>query len=134
MLPALLILLSASPPASRRSTGAGVAVIGESAARFRGEPISLDLEDADRVDVCLSFAKIARVNVVVDPGVRGTVTVRLRDVTWQQASALILRVKGYAMLRERPDPPRRKAGNAFALTARSGGPVPTAGAAPPARR
>jgi type IV pilus assembly protein PilQ len=99
MLPALLILLAASPPASRRSADAGVVVIGESAARFRGEPISLDLKDADLVDVCLSFSKIARVNVVVDPGVRGSVTVRLRDVPWDQALELILRMNGYAMVR-----------------------------------
>jgi len=100
VLPALLILLAASPPASRRATDAGVVVVGESAARYRGEPVSLDLKDADLVDVCLSFSKIARVNVVVDPGVRGTVTVRLKDVPWDQALELILRMNGYAMVRD----------------------------------
>jgi len=100
VLPALLILLAASLPASRRATGAGVVVLGESAARYRGEPVSLDLKDADLVDVCLSFSKIARANVVVDPGVHGAVTVRLRDVPWDQALDLILRMNGYAMQRD----------------------------------
>ena len=100
VLPALLILLAASPPAARRSTDTGVVVIGESTARYRGEPVSLDLKDADLVDVLLSFSKIARANVVVDPGVRGAVTVRLRDVPWDQALDLILRMNGYAMVRD----------------------------------
>jgi len=100
MLPALLILLAASPSASRRAADAGVVVVGESAARYRGEPVSLDLKDADLVDVCLSFSKIARVNVVVDPGVHGAVTVRLRDVPWDQALDLVLRMNRYAMVRE----------------------------------
>lgn len=100
VLAALLILLGASPAAPRPRSDAGVVVIGESAPRHRGEPISLDLKDADLVDVCLSFAKVARVNVVVDPGVGGTVTVRLRDVPWDQALELILRMNGYAMVRD----------------------------------
>jgi type IV pilus assembly protein PilQ len=100
VLSALLIFLAASPAASPRSADAGVVVIGESAARFRGEPISLDLKDADLADVCLAFSKIARVNVVVDPGVHGTVTVRLKDVPWDQALDLILRMNGYAMQRD----------------------------------
>jgi type II secretory pathway component HofQ len=100
VLPALLILMAAPAPLSRRPPDAAVVVIGERPSRYRGEPISLDLKDADLVDVCLSFAKIARANVVVDPGVRGTVTVRLRDVPWAQALELILRMNGYAMVRD----------------------------------
>lgn len=95
-----LLLAAAKPaPAPRRPAPSGVVVIGESGPRWRGEPISLDLKDADLVDVCLSFSKIARVNVVVDRGVRGAVTVRLNDVPWDQALDLILRMNGYAMVR-----------------------------------
>jgi type IV pilus assembly protein PilQ len=96
-----LLLAAANPAPSPRSVAAsGAVVIGESGPRYRGEPISLDLKDADLVDVCLSFSKIARANVVVDPGVRGSVTVRLRDVPWDQALDLILRMNGYAMVRD----------------------------------
>jgi type IV pilus assembly protein PilQ len=75
-------------------------VIAESGPRWNGTPVSLDLKDADLVDVCLSFSKIARANIVVDPGVRGKVTVRMKDVSWDQALDLILRMNGYAMVRD----------------------------------
>jgi len=99
VLPLVLVLLAAakSPPAHRPGS---VTVIAESAPRWRGEPISLDLKDADLVDVCRSFAEIAKTNVVVDPGVKGSVTVRLRDVPWDQALDLILRMNGYAAVRD----------------------------------
>jgi type IV pilus assembly protein PilQ len=77
-----------------------VVVIAESGPRWRGEPISLDLKDADLVDVLTSFSKIANENVVVDPGVRGSVTVRLKDVPWDQVLDLIVRMNGYAVARE----------------------------------
>ena len=75
-------------------------MIGESRPRWTGEPISLDLKNADLVDVCLSFAKIAKTNVVVDPGVRGSVTVRLKDVPWDQALDLILPMNRLGMVRD----------------------------------
>ena len=103
MIPAALFLLGAAKvrlARARPTPKSDVVVIGESGRRFRGEPISLDLEDADLVDVCLSFSKIAKANVVVDPGVKGSVTVRLKDVAWDQALDLILRMNGYAMTRE----------------------------------
>jgi len=96
----LLLLLPGPSAGAPPAASSGVVVIGESAPRYRGGPVSLDLKDADLVDVCLSFSKIARANVVVDPGVRGTVTVRLRDVPWDQALELILRMNGYAMVRD----------------------------------
>ena len=75
-------------------------MVSESAPRWHGAPISLDLKDADLVDVCRTFSEIAKANVVVDPGVKGSVTVRLRDVPWDQALDLILRMNGYADVRE----------------------------------
>ncbi len=98
----LAFLVGSSRPAratktAPAKTGDGsVRVIGESGPRYRGEPITLDLKDADLRDVVLSFSKIVKINVVVDPDVRGTVTVRLVDVPWDQALELILRMNGYA--------------------------------------
>ena len=96
----IFFLAATASNAAPRSAAAGKAiVIGESGARWTGEPISLDLKDADLVDVLMSFSKIAKENVVVDPGVRGSVTVRLRDVPWDQALDLIVRMNGYAVAR-----------------------------------
>jgi type IV pilus assembly protein PilQ len=65
-----------------------------SAERFSGERISLDLKDADLRDVLKAFAKIGRFNLAVDPDVKGSVTVRLENVPWDQALDVILRMNG----------------------------------------
>lgn len=65
--------------------------------RWRGEPISLSLRDADLVEVLRSFGKLAKVNLVIDPAVKGTVTVELHDVPWDQALYVILKSHGLGM-------------------------------------
>jgi len=75
-------------------------VLGEPVRRWTGEPISLDLKDADIRDVLLTFSKLARLNMVIDPDVRGSVTVRLENVPWDQALEMILRVNGLGYVLE----------------------------------
>ncbi len=58
---------------------------------FTGEPISLSLKDADIKDVLRTFADLTGLNMAVDPGVSGSVTVDFVDVPWDQALDLILR-------------------------------------------
>jgi type IV pilus assembly protein PilQ len=89
-------------PAFRRGAGGGypAVVIGEPARRFTGEPISLDLKDADIRDVLLTFSRLARLNMVIDPDVRGSVTVRLENVPWDQALDVILKVNGLGYVLE----------------------------------
>jgi type IV pilus assembly protein PilQ len=58
---------------------------------FTGEPISLSLKDADIKDVLRTFADLTGLNMAVDPGVAGSVTVDFVDVPWDQALDLILR-------------------------------------------
>ena len=65
-----------------------------------GEPISLDLKDADLRDVIRTFGALARLNVVVDPDVRGSVTIRLHDVPWDRALEVILRSNGLGSVLE----------------------------------
>lgn len=84
----------------RSSSGYPAVVIGETARRFTGEPISLDLKDADIRDVLLIFSKLARLNMVIDPEVRGSVTVRLENVPWDQALDVILKVNGLGYVLE----------------------------------
>jgi type IV pilus assembly protein PilQ len=75
-------------------------VIADATPRYTGEPISLSLKDADIRDVLRTFAVLTRLNIVVDPAVRGSVTVELHDVPWDQAFELILTLNGlgYQML------------------------------------
>jgi type IV pilus assembly protein PilQ len=74
--------------------------IGEEPRKYAGEPISLDLKDADIRDVLLTFSKLARLNMVIDPDVRGSVTVRLENVPWDQALEVILKVNGLGYVLE----------------------------------
>lgn len=74
--------------------------ISESQTQFTGEPISLDLKDADIKDVFRTISQLTQLNIVVDPEVRGTVTVQLEDVPWDQALDLILKQNGLGYVLE----------------------------------
>lgn len=62
--------------------------------KWRGEPITLHLRDADLVDVLLALAKITGTNIAIDPGISGSVTIDLTDVPSDQALDLILKQHG----------------------------------------
>lgn len=65
--------------------------LAETQSQFNGEPISLDLKDADIKDVFRTISQFTQLNIVVDPEVKGVVTVQLEDVPWDQALDLILK-------------------------------------------
>jgi type IV pilus assembly protein PilQ len=58
---------------------------------YSGEPISLNLKDADLKDVLRTFGELTGLNIAIDPNVSGVVTVNFTDVPWDQALELILR-------------------------------------------
>ncbi len=68
--------------------------------QFTGDPISLTLKDADIKDVLKTFSALTQLNIVIDPEVNGSVTVELRNVPWDQALDLILRINGLDYLLE----------------------------------
>jgi type IV pilus assembly protein PilQ len=59
--------------------------------QYSGNPISLDFQRADLRAVLRVFSEISGLNIVIDPAVKGTVDVALRDVPWDQALDIILR-------------------------------------------
>ena len=67
---------------------------------FTGEPISLNLKDADLKDVLRTFAELTGLNMAIDPGVGGSVTVDFQDVPWDQALDIILRQNGLTFVLE----------------------------------
>jgi len=73
-------------------TGYATTEIATQEQQFTGEPITLTLKDADIKDVLKTFSVLTDLNIVLDPGVRGSVTVELREVPWDQALDLILRI------------------------------------------
>jgi type IV pilus assembly protein PilQ len=73
---------------------------GPSAALHAGEPISLDLKDADLKDVLRTFAELTKLNIAIDPDVRSSVTLRLHEVPWDQALDVILKINGLGYVLE----------------------------------
>ncbi len=69
------------------------------AARYTGNPVSLDFQGADLRAVLRTFSEISGLNLVIDPSINGTVDVALRDVPWDQALDIILRANklGYVV-------------------------------------
>ena len=59
-----------------------------------GTPISLDFKDGDLQDIFRLFSDISGLNVVVNPGVTGKVTLKLNEVPWGRALELILKTNG----------------------------------------
>ena len=61
--------------------------------------MTITLKDADVKDVLRSFAQISGLNVVVNPGVSGRVTVELTNVPWDQALEQVLKINslGYEL-------------------------------------
>ncbi|RLB53350.1 MAG: type IV pilus secretin PilQ, partial [Deltaproteobacteria bacterium] len=60
------------------------------ARRFGGRRIDLDLKDADIHNVFRIVADVGRVNIVAADNVSGKVTIRMRNVPWDQALDTIL--------------------------------------------
>ena len=70
------------------------------AGRYTGRRIDLDLKDADVHNVLRLLADVGRVNIVTADDVSGNVTIRMRNVPWDQALDVILQAKGLGMVRQ----------------------------------
>jgi type IV pilus secretin PilQ/predicted competence protein len=78
-------VMTASAPVSQAP--AASAPIG----KYSGEPISVNLKDVDLRDFFRLIHEISGLNVVVDPGVKGNLTIVLDDVPWDQALDIVLK-------------------------------------------
>jgi type IV pilus assembly protein PilQ len=58
--------------------------------KYSGEPISVNLKDVDLRDFFRLIHEISGLNVVVDPSVKGNLTIVLDDVPWDQALDIVL--------------------------------------------
>lgn len=62
--------------------------------QYTGEPFSFDFKDIDIKDLFRFIADISGLNVILDPAVRGSVTLKLTEVPWDQALDLITKNEG----------------------------------------
>jgi len=59
--------------------------------KYTGEPISVNLKDVDLKDFFRLVHEISGLNVVLDPDVKGNLTIVLDDVPWDQALDIVLK-------------------------------------------
>jgi len=84
------LLAQAGAPAP----GAAAGVTNCTGGRYTGEPIGLNFKDLDLKDFFRVIQEISGLNVVLDPAVKGTVSIYLNDVPWDQALSIVLTNNG----------------------------------------
>ncbi len=68
--------------------------------QYTGEPIFIDLQNAEVEHVLRLITSITDYNLIMDEGVRGKISLRLQNVPWDQALDLVLRQKDLDMIRK----------------------------------
>lgn len=66
---------------------------------YTGRRIDLDFKDADIQNILRLLSEVGNVNVITSDDVKGTVTIRMRNVPWDQALDVVLRAKGLGQVR-----------------------------------
>lgn len=72
-------------------------VLGQQRGRYSGRRIDMDFKDADVHNVLRLLADTGRVNIVAADNVSGAVTIRMRNVPWDQALDVVLQAKNLGM-------------------------------------
>jgi type IV pilus assembly protein PilQ len=78
-------------PSAQQNTQATPAA---ASGKYTGEPISVNLKDVDLRDFFRLIHEISGLNVVLDPAVKGTLTIVLDEVPWDQALDIVLQNNG----------------------------------------
>lgn len=86
---AILLLPGLAPAGTTDS-----AVTIQKQTRWTGEPMSLDVKDLDIRDFFRLIADIGHLNVIIDPSVRGSITMKVHDVPWDQLLDIVCRMNG----------------------------------------
>ncbi len=81
------------------TAGFATSLNAQGTGRFNGRRIDLDLKDADIHNILRLLADVGRVNIVTADDVAGNVTIRMRNVPWDQALDVVLQAKGLGMVR-----------------------------------
>jgi type IV pilus assembly protein PilQ len=65
----------------------------DTAPKYKGEKITLDFQNADIQNILRIIADVSGLNIVTSDEVKGTVTIKLKDVPWDQALDVVLESK-----------------------------------------
>jgi type IV pilus assembly protein PilQ len=94
-VPAMKPVVRAEPIAAPPAPKAASATDSNGAAtKFSGHPISLDFKDGDLIDLFRLMSEISGLNIIVNPGISGKVSLTVKEVPWDQALDLILKTQG----------------------------------------
>jgi len=74
-------------------------VLAQPSKQYNVQKMSLDLRDADIRNILKLIAEAAELNIVVGDEVKGRITIRLVDITWDQALEVILQSQSLGMVR-----------------------------------
>ena len=87
-----------APATGAQASAAQVGATSEK--KYTGQRISLDFKDADIKNVFRLLAEVSGDNIIVTDDVSRKVTIRLVDVPWDQALALLIETNGLDKARE----------------------------------
>jgi len=73
---------------------------GKKGANYTGRRIDLDFKDADIHNILRLLSDVGQVNIITADDVKGSVTIRMRNVPWDQALDVILHTKGLGKVRD----------------------------------
>jgi type IV pilus assembly protein PilQ len=94
----------ARPPAEAEAGSAEAGftthVAAQAVGRYTGQRINPDLKDADIHNVLRLLADVGKVNIITSDDVTGSVTLRMRNVPWDQVLDVVLQAKGLGMVRQ----------------------------------
>src|SRR5438309_3578214 len=84
----------AAQQATTAASTVGGATPAATSAKYTGDPISVNLKDVDLRDFFRLIHEISGLNVVLDPAVKGSLTIVLDEVPWDQALDIVLQNNG----------------------------------------
>src|SRR6185295_6748354 len=68
--------------------------------RYTGRRIDLDFKGADIHNILRLLSDVGQVNIVTSDDVKGEVTIKMKNVPWDQALDVVLRAKLLGQVRE----------------------------------
>jgi type IV pilus assembly protein PilQ len=99
--PSLFLHVQVAQAAGVAAPGAGTFRPGGAAKkRYTGRRVDLDFKGADIHNILRLLSDVGQVNIVVADDVKGDVTIKMRDVPWDQALDVVLRGKQLGSVRE----------------------------------
>ncbi|MCK5003774.1 MAG: type IV pilus secretin PilQ [Candidatus Aminicenantes bacterium] len=74
--------------------------IEEGRREYTGTPMDFSFKNADLTNVLKFIAQVSNLNIVIDPGVTGRISSELKQVPWDQALELFLKINSLDMILE----------------------------------